>query len=555
MKKTIFFMAAGAMLLGFTACDDVLDIDPTDRYSAQTVWSSQTSADQYLLGLYTFITANSGNCGTDDNMTAFDDAYSDLVKSSSWNQYGHPYNMTMLEENAFDSNSAGTFECWTDCYTRIRRCNEFLSDAQTYGPNISETYAATRSGEARFIRAMAYFKLMKIYGKCILRDAVDGPEENDKALATPDEIWDFIIADLTYAGENIAENLDHGRITRAAAWAYLSRVALYAQRWDTVISAAQKCRECGGALDASYANVFSDMYSVENLLTVEFQQNKLSHRADYFFRPIGDAAVYNTALTGAFNPTSELVDSYEMADGTEFSWDLNGDDPYTGREPRFYATILYNGCRWEGRTLETYEGGADGIAEFNVSGAAGSTVTGYYMRKFITENETGWDLYGSDHFAIVIRYAEVLLNEAEAYAMKSQLEDASAAMNQVRARVGLPARTASTQDEFMAQLRHERVVELAGEGQRFWDLRRWKLAYCEDSEESVIDGKNFHGCLITKQGDGSFTYEQIVCDGTEIGGTDYMKHFFPERYYAFALPIDEISNNALVTVADQNYGW
>ncbi|MGN1226852.1 MAG: RagB/SusD family nutrient uptake outer membrane protein, partial [Candidatus Cryptobacteroides sp.] len=192
----------------------------------------------------------------------------------------------------------------------------------------------------------------------------------------------------------------------------------------------------------------------------------------------------------------------------------------------------------------------DLIVEFDNSGAAGSTVTGYYLRKFITEDQTGWEKYGSDHFAIVIRYGEVLLNEAEGYARLGDLDKAYACLNQVRGRVGLPEKSGSDIDAFMSDLRKERVVELGGEGQRFWDLRRWRIAVCDNDEDSVIDGKNFHGCWITKKEDGSFTYKQVIVDG--VG----MVHFFPERYYAFAIPVTELSNNgALDPLTDNNPGW
>ena len=558
MKKILnilSILAAGALLCsceGFIS--DALDIDPSDRYSAEAVWSSASSADQYLLGLYNLIKENTGNLGSDSNMTGFWDAYSDLVKSNSWAEYNHPFNRAFLQASSFDGQSAGCFECWSSNYERIRRCNEFLRDAPVYGPKLGADYAKTRSAEMKFIRAMAYFRLMQVYGKCIIRDKVDGPAENDKGFASARETWDFIEADLREAGNNIATDLPSGRLTRAAAWAYLSRVALYAEDWDVVTEAADSARRYGAALDPVYADVFENRTSVENLFTIEFMQNKLTHRADVFFRPPGDAAEGSqhagANIYAVFNPTSEYVDSFEMADGTPFDWAVHGDDPYTGREPRFYASILYNGAKWEGRTIETHDTGKDKIVEFTTTGAAGSTITGYYLRKFITEGQDGWEKYGSDHFAILIRYAEVLLNEAEAYAMKGDFDTAYERLNQVRTRVGLPGKSGSDLETFMKDLRHERVVELGGEGLRFWDLRRWKIAVCEKSEDSVIDGKNYHGCWITKKEDGSYDYKQVVVDGAN------MVHFFPERYYAFAIPITEFSNNgAIDALTDNNPGW
>lgn len=558
MKKILnilSILAAGALLCsceGFIS--DALDIDPSDRYSSEAVWSSASSADQYLLGLYNLIKENTGNLGSDSNMTGFWDAYSDLVKSNSWAEYNHPFNRAFLQASSFDGQSAGCFECWSSNYERIRRCNEFLRDAPVYGPKLGADYAKTRSAEMKFIRAMAYFRLMQVYGKCIIRDKVDGPAENDKGFASARETWDFIEADLREAGNNIATDLPSGRLTRAAAWAYLSRVALYAEDWDVVTEAADSARRYGAALDPVYADVFENRTSVENLFTIEFMQNKLTHRADVFFRPPGDAAEGSqhagANIYAVFNPTSEYVDSFEMADGTPFDWAVHGDDPYTGREPRFYASILYNGAKWEGRTIETHDTGKDKIVEFTTTGAAGSTITGYYLRKFITEGQDGWEKYGSDHFAILIRYAEVLLNEAEAYAMKGDFDTAYERLNQVRTRVGLPGKSGSDLETFMKDLRHERVVELGGEGLRFWDLRRWKIAVCEKSEDSVIDGKNYHGCWITKKEDGSYDYKQVVVDGAN------MVHFFPERYYAFAIPITEFSNNgAIDALTDNNPGW
>lgn len=553
MKKIIVrIILVSVPLLSLGACNWInkaLDIEPSDRFSVNSIWSSETTADTYLLGLYSFLKENNGNVGCDANLTRVWDAYSDILKSNSWNQYNHPYNTTFLQgQSSFDGLSAGAFECWQDCYERIRRCNEFLRDVPEYGPRISKDYAATRSGEMRFIRAFIYMKLMAVYGKCVIRDAVDGPEQNDKALASPDEVWDFIETDLRYAAANISEYQTPGRITRATAWGMLSRAALYAHRWDVAIEAADECKKAGGALDPSYGNVFQNIYSPENLLTFEFRQNKLTHRGDIFFRPLGDGGD-NELHPGAtvyavFGPTSELVDSYEMADGTPFSWDTHGADPYTGREPRFYASILYNGAPWEGRTIETFDGGADKIVEFNISGAAGSTVTGYYLRKFITENQTDWEKYGSDHFAIGLRYAEVLLNKAEAYAQNDDYTNANNALTEVRSRVGLPSKPVATnRDDAMAAIKHERMVELAGEGRRFWDLRRWKDAV------GVLNKKNLHGCWITKNDDGSFTYKQVSCDGKE------KSHTFLESYYAFAIPITEISNNALIGPEDNNPGW
>ncbi len=558
MRNILKYIIIASAAVSLSSCSDwlneALDIDPSDLYSPSAVWSTETSADQYLLGLYSIIRENTGNINGDGNLAGVWDAYSDILKSNSWNQYNHNYNMGFCQ-GPWNGQNAGVFECWSDSYTRIRRCNEFLRDVPVYGKNLSADYVETRSAEMKCIRAFVYFKLMKVYGKCVKRDAVDGPDQNDKALATPDEIWDFIEADLREAGSHIRLNQPRGRITRAYAWGLLSSAALYAQRWDLAIEAADSCEAYGGQLDPSYANVFDDIDSPEHLLTFEFRQNKLTHRGDVFFRPLGDGGE-NSKHPGAnvyavFGPTSELVDSYEMADGTPFDWDTYGSDPYANRDPRFYATILYNGANWEGRKIETFvsadtsvfKHGRDRIVEFNTSGSAGSTVTGYYLRKFITENQTDWEKYGSDHFGIAMRFAEVVLNKAEAYAQKGDFTNAYKQLKRVRDRVGMPEKSGSDLATAMADIKHERMVELAGEGQRFWDLRRWRDAV------EVINEKNFHGCWITKKTDGTLEYKQVVCDGAGL------VHTFLESYYAFSLPLTEINNNNSIDPSDNNPGW
>ena len=195
-----------------------------------------------------------------------------------------------------------------------------------------------------------------------------------------------------------------------------------------------------------------------------------------------------------------------------------------------------------GRKIESFVGGKDGYKAYENAGAAGTTVTGYYLRKYLIDGDKTWVTSGSGQDWIVLRYAEVLLNKAEALATENwnkNSAEALQALNDVRARVGLPARATADKETFLEYVHHERKVELAGEGFRYWDLRRWRLA------EKVIDGQNVHGVKISKQSDGSFTYEQVDADGGH-------KRIFYDRYYRFAIPLSERSNNSLCT---NNDGW
>lgn len=556
MKRTKYLIISAAFV-ALCSCS-VLDIDPTDRYSAATVWGSEESVDSYVYGFYGFLREsvefNPSLSEYRNDCACFTDAYSDIIKSSSWDQYGHSYNKALLEESTFTSSDAGPLDCWSGdygCYNRIRRHNEFLRDAPEYISKFGEDFINARMAEVRFIRAFAYYRLIRVYGGVVLRTSVDGPDQNDKARSSEADSWQQVITDLNYAAEYLPASWDaaySGRLTKAAAYAMLSRVGLYAGQWDVVIDAAEKCKELGCSLSLGtdgYSDIFSNSGNAENIFVVNFKSSELTHKADQFFRPSGDKVTHGGTVTSAFGPTSELVDSYEMADGTPFSWSTHGSDPYTGREPRFYATILYNGAEWEGRQIETYVGGADGFLEFSAStGAPESTVTGYYLKKWITEGDSDWVTNGSSHFAIMFRYGEVLLNKAEALAEQdwsANQTEALGALNEIRARVNLPPRSASSKEEFMEYLRHERMVELAGEGFRYWDLRRWKLA------EDVIHEQNAHGVRITRDEEtGKLTYEQVDVD-------DGRPRLFYNKFYYFSIPVTERSNNTLL--GENNPGW
>ena len=406
MKLKLFLLLPLTALV-YSSCN-VIDLTPTNMYSKDIVWASEESVDQYVIGFYAFLRESAD---VNDGMASFYDAYSDIIKSGSWTEYGHSFNRALLEESFFNSTDAGSLACWTGdsgCYNRIRRHNEFLRDASSYVEKFGEDFINTRSAEVRFIRAFAYYRLIRVYGGVVLRTSLDGPEQNDKARSTEEESWEQVIDDLQFAAEYLPESpVQTGRLSKAAAYAMLSRVGLYYGRfnpegWQIAIDAADECAKYS-SLSTEYADVFTNVDNNENIFVINYSSGEVYHRADQYFRPSGDAAVTGATITSSFFPTSELVDSYEMADGTEFSWNVYGDDPYAGREPRFYATILYNGAEWEGRQLETFDGGADQILSFaHTSGAANTTLTGYYLRKWITENDRDWITNGSTHFYIFL---------------------------------------------------------------------------------------------------------------------------------------------------------
>jgi hypothetical protein len=537
------------------ACnEEVLNLNNTGAISDQAIWSTEGAAEMYITETYKTFTEVSQVV---NSLSQYFDSYSDLMKSTSWDQYDHPYNKTLLEAN-IQTGGAGPFTCWDNVYSRIRRANVMLDEITRYGmDSFGEDWCNVRRAEVRFCRAFSYYRLIRVYGGVIIRTETsgvngvdDGANEADihRARATEAESWDFVIKELQWAATYLPDAWPaawEGRATKKAAYGLISRMALFGQQWEVAAKAAEKVKELGGDLAPDYAKVFQvdggQDNSKEILFALYFLKNTVTHEYDRQIRPIGDQAVYNTTVRAGHVPTAELADLYEFANGTPFNWTTytaaGHADPYTDREPRFHATILYNGAWWEGRTIQTYEGGSDGFFAFAKAGSTnGRTCTGYYLRKYLQEGNVDWPVQNSYQYDAVLRYAEVLLNKAEAYAQWDYGQyrtEALAALNEVRARVNLPAKTAvdaPDKDAFMALLRKERCVELAGEGFRYWDLRRWKLAV------NVINGQMAHGVKITNPG--SPTYERVDCDANT-------PRIFHERFYYFSLPVSETANNNL----------
>lgn len=556
MNKTIKYIAAAtAIVLATSSCNDVLDINDTSTFGDLAVWSSQDNADAYVTAAYKSFNDQSIVANRDK----FYDNYSDIMKSPYW--WIGTYNRALFEQSRFGKGNADLFDCWTAVYGRIKRTNAMLNDLERYGQKWGDEWYEIRRAEGRFCNAINYFYLARVYGGVVLRTdhsgggrwLDDGAYEQDRnrARISEEATYEYILNELMDVAKVLPEKWPAawtGRATRGMAYAFISRIALYAKNWELAVSAADECAKYYSLLP-DYAKLFDVNSGQDNskeiIYGIRFQKNVLSHGFDSDYRPFGDRLVYGNQVLANSQPTAELVDMYEFKDGTEFDWktySTDHADPYTDREPRFHATVLYNGAKWEGRTIETFEDGSDSFHSFSISeDADGHTVTGYYLRKYLQEGNSTFPTEGSYNTDIIIRYAEVLLNKAEALAQLNRLSDAMEPLNEVRRRVNLPDRAftaAMSLDDFMTLLRKERCVELAGEGHRIWDLRRWRMA------EGVINGKNVHGHKATRNGT-SFDYTTVDADGGR-------KRIFLPHYYYLSLPSGELSQNSLCV---DNAGW
>ena len=541
--KNIFKSIIAASVLCLTSCTGLLDMTPTDRVSDKVIWENTQNAEYSINYIYSYIidvTQSQSHAGMTEALT-------DQMKYGSYNYNSMCY---IPSEIAYGvSPSAGYFDAymgyWSTWYGAIRRVNQSISELKQYG-QMSDTDKVRLEAELRFMRAFLYFDLVKRYKQVIIYDEDLTKIKKDKALNTEAEGWDFIEADLRFAAAELPERTaSKGRLDKGAAWAFLSRTMLYAERWAVVKEAAEEVEKLGYGLESDYKNSYTKTAAAgnnETILQYLFDRTQsVTHSFDFYYTPGGDFTLNGESGGGYGTPTQEMVESFEYAKGgfpdwTEWHGTTTKTPPYAELEPRFHATILYNGAEWKGRTIEPFVGGGDGWCQWNLEREPkGRTTTGYYLRKLVDEGHNVITQSGSVQPFTIIRYAEVLLNKAEACYRLGEIAPANAAVKAVRERVGLPY-TDKSGSELEAAIRQERKVELAYEGLWYWDLRRWKVAHKQYPEG--LTGYQVHGLKIEDNGDGSFTYEYVSVDNED--------REFQERMYRLPMPDGELENNSLV---------
>ena len=543
MRTYKYLIVTIIMGLSFTSCNDFLDPDPTDRLSEKLFWQNEESTDLYLNSFYPYLSSY-GNFGTSQfNNGLLTEGMTDMLKYGSYSAGVGNANRIVFNPYFVTADQSQGLVIWTTSYERIRRVNEFLSSMSkysTYNEDTNKRYEA----QIRFIRAFLYYQLLRTNTVIIFDKLPDG---NSKPLSPESDCWDFVEQDLDYAIQNLPVQWDatrSGRITKGAALAMKSRAMLLAKRWEKARAAASEVinlQDNGSLvyeLNKDYKNAFKSYFdngNKESILEFRYKLPAPYHSFDRDFAPGGDWA--NNG--GSACPTQEMVEEYELATGGKADWSkwhskTTETPPYSLLEPRFHASVLYNGASWKNRKIETFVDGKDGYIDYGFqANTNGKTTTGYYLRKYLDESIADISTTYSAQPWIEIRLAEVYLNLAEACAMLGSTydKDANNAIRTIRERVKLPY-TDLTGEELMKAIRHERKVELAYEGFYYWDLRRWRMA------DSILDGVRFHGLKITQSGT-TLTYEYIDCDKED--------RKFPERFYNFPIPTTEIANNLAIS--------
>ncbi|MCL3781147.1 RagB/SusD family nutrient uptake outer membrane protein [Prolixibacteraceae bacterium JC049] len=459
---------------------------------------------------------------------------------------------------------------WNESYSAIRSINDFLAsyanaDFSRFENNkdYAERLKLMESlpYEARLLRAIYYFDLAKRYGAIPMPLTVLTIDEANSISATPfTEVINFIVSECNATAAKLPEVYtqdvgETGRVTKGVAMALKSRALLYAasklhnansdvEKWKQAASAALDLMNSGlyqleGNINTVVTNKITSA-SNELIMVRRNQQSNAFERKNF---PIG----YEGGGTGTC-PTQNLVDAFQTINGydvmlTENGWESNDPEfdaatPFANRDPRLRKSVLVNNDQFKGRQLECFQGGQDGAP------TQGASITGYYLRKYIQETvdlTPGIESKEYHHW-IVFRYAEILLNYAEAmneafgpdYIDGSFTISAREALNMVRTRATMPAISPGlSAEEFTAVLRQERRVELAFEGHRFWDIRRWMIG--EQTQKQI------YGADIQRT-DNAVTYSLKTIEN----------RVWSEKMNLYPVPQQELYINPNLV---QNQGW
>lgn len=523
--KNIYII--GVVLLLATGCKK-LDLAPTDTFSELTFWTVDENVNNALNNNYSLM-YNSG-------LYFYNDALSD-------NQFSSSGDYNVISAGFYTPSLSKFRNDWAYFYSTIKSCNLFLEGIDQ-NKTLSAATVDRMKAEVRFIRAFAHFNLTKWYGDVPLIDRNITPEEAQQIARTPKaQVVKFIVDELEAAAVILPSKDeynagDNGRVTKAAALALEARVLLYqGDRMADVVAICEKLMNNQStygtySLANSYGNLFSDptvnKTNSESILSIQYVLPARTWNEFWDFAPRSVGG-----RVSSMAPLQSLVDNYIMLNGKSVAEAGSGYDesnPYSNRDPRLNATIVYDGYKWisaNGTSKTIYiKPGSDpdraALDEYSLTGQG--TKTGYYWRKYFDPGALANFVSGNNLH--LIRYAEVLLMYAEAKNSLGQM-DASVWDKTIRAlreRAGFTDAGALTypgNTNMTNIIRNERRSEFAMEGFRSDDIRRWKIA------ETVMNGWA-HGA---KFGD----------PNVDNGYIRVQNRQFDQKNYLWPVPASELS--------------
>ena len=553
----IYISAAISIAFTLSSCNGFLDREEDSFIDKTATFDSYNRTKQYLTYAYTLLPDGLNRfsreamlaSATDDAEFAIESAEIQQFNNGSWNALNNP-------DDVWNRYFSGI----SKCCTLLENTNHVNLDISRLDPDKQVEYANSLKdirmwrAEARFLRAYFHFELLKRYGPIPIVTStlsINGNYENTPR-PTMKEVVDFIAKECDIAADTLEltpwrnVNDAFGRATKGAALALKSRLLLYAASplyvdfgdtneankptdvalWKSAADAAKAVIDLNQyELASSYADLFkNDFQNKEYIFVRRYAANSDFEKSNF---PVSFGG------KGGTNPSQNLVDDYEMLDGTPFDWNdpAKAAQPFENRDARLGATILMNMAPFKGKKVATYPEGADASPNPN------ATKTGYYLRKFLNEDvniQTGGS--SSGHVVPLFRLAEICLNYAEALNECDPTNpDIALYLNKVRNRASLPNVSALSQEQMRAVIQHERRVELAFEEHRSWDVRRWKIA-------SSTLGAPLMGVQIERKPLGGYTYMPVKVE----------QRVFQPKMYWYPIPQSEVLK---LKQWKQNNGW
>jgi starch-binding outer membrane protein, SusD/RagB family len=592
IKQTSFFAGVILFVASCSKSEGFLENKTTALDEAQ-VFSDSLRTIQFLNGIYGDIgySFNKGRWDTHGNTEqSVDDA--EYTFSSPTRPSVMLYQATLNAAN-LGATSPTMIDFWTVPYTNIRRCNLMLAKLPT--SPLSASMQARMKGEAKCLRAWYYMQLLIVYGGVpnvgdniyTISDAINLPRSNFADLVA------YIVKDLDEAQQLLPapkaafpagyDALDYGRVTKGTAMGLKSRLLLYAASplfnggsiatTDTVKKVVSyptyDVKHWQDAADAAQAVINSGYYS----LVVDNSQPGLGFYKLFLSR-LNDEIIFgryrntNKDFEGYYNPptrsganynraTQDIVDAFPMINGKDIkdqSAGYNQQNPYVNRDPRFRYTIIYNGSKYATNSnTQDYVWTFTGTGETGDKYVAG-TNTGYYIRKMCDSTVAqGSSAVGPDRPWPLMRYAEILLNYAEAINETGQTQLAYPKLTELRNRAGiLPGadglygmKPNMTQAEMRAFIQNERRIELAYEDHRWNDIRRWKIAMTLYNGLPRGYNRVMHPIRTGGTAPANYTFNYVI-------ENTIREHVFRPEMYLLPIPDQEIRKMPAMV---QNPGW
>jgi len=524
------------LIAAMFACED-LDQPITREFTETSYWRTEQDAVDALTSCYENM-FNSEYFFADEALS--DNAY---LKSDAFG------GVSLIGNGSYDARNGRVTGEWRYYYGGIRKCNLLLQNID----NITGLDPQKKSriiAETRFIRAYAHFRLSTWYGDVPLVDKVLSLSEARTITRTPHaDVIAFVLDELEIIQPDLPvtyATTDRGRITRAAAIGMRARVNMVQNNWQAVVADCEKLintTDNGSfSLYPDYKNLFTveAEYNNEVILDLQYGGSRLQSMQRFFLpQTVGK-------LRSNLVPTQALVDDYTMLNGRHIDDPASGFDeenPFSNRDPRLEFTILHHGSQitdFDGvnQTILT-EPGSD--PQTNTIEDQGASASGYYFQKYYDRSAVN---YSSGVNLIMLRYADVLLMYAEA---KNELNQMTAdvwdkTLRAIRARAGFTDASALNFDGSLSQadqravIRRERRVELAFEGLRIFDVRRWQIA------EVVLNGP-VKGIRVES---GQFPRD-------ENGYIIVENRIFQPKHQLWPVPQYELDQNP--DLAPNNTGW